>query len=405
MKQEPPKFTRKQLAAVKAVRSLINQPEMLAGTQLPSERDLAVSVGVSRPTLRAAIERLEREGLVERKARSGLYIAAKQQVTDPSHKQDVVPNPTSSIVAVLGQAIQKDERKRCRLEGYLIMIMRGVLDELYQSGLGALTIPPSDLHDATNEAIARVQPRGIIDLRGAYPIQHDGGPRTRKTPSSIPTVRYGYESEYPYLDTVGSDQQSGCYMLTQWMLKQGKKRILPFFALNAPNTYPLYIQMRLAGYEQAMREAGHEPMQLASPPYYPNYDIENQGEFRARVAMTLGYLYPLMQSENRPEAILTQSDDNAYLVTMACQQMGIKPGQDILIAGYDNYWYDSSLRHWVDGSLPQVTIDKQNSSMGKKLVEMLEQRIGQADADSLPMHVQCEPKLVEITDQHVGNRC
>ena len=46
------------------------------GTRLPSERDLARALGVSRPSVREAIAALKNDGLVETRAGAGTYVAA-----------------------------------------------------------------------------------------------------------------------------------------------------------------------------------------------------------------------------------------------------------------------------------------------------------------------------------------
>lgn len=51
-------------AAIRELRDAILTGRYPAGTDLPPERELAVSVGVSRLTLRAALERLQSEGLL-----------------------------------------------------------------------------------------------------------------------------------------------------------------------------------------------------------------------------------------------------------------------------------------------------------------------------------------------------
>src|SRR5919109_4424435 len=49
--------------------------ELQVGDALPSERRLATELGVSRPTLRAVIDELVREGLLLRRHGSGTYVA------------------------------------------------------------------------------------------------------------------------------------------------------------------------------------------------------------------------------------------------------------------------------------------------------------------------------------------
>jgi GntR family transcriptional regulator len=52
------------------------------GTSIPPERQLAAELGVSRMTLRRAIEDLEREGLLRRRQGSGTYVA-KPKIAQP----------------------------------------------------------------------------------------------------------------------------------------------------------------------------------------------------------------------------------------------------------------------------------------------------------------------------------
>ena len=56
------------------LRHLIEQGEFPVGTRLPPERDLALQLGVSRPSVREALIALEVEGLVEVRMGSGIYV-------------------------------------------------------------------------------------------------------------------------------------------------------------------------------------------------------------------------------------------------------------------------------------------------------------------------------------------
>lgn len=56
------------------VRALIARGELHPGDRLPTERDLAVQIGVSRPTVRAGLHGLAAMGVVESRHGSGTYI-------------------------------------------------------------------------------------------------------------------------------------------------------------------------------------------------------------------------------------------------------------------------------------------------------------------------------------------
>jgi GntR family transcriptional repressor for pyruvate dehydrogenase complex len=56
------------------VEEMIANKQLQPGTQLPSERELAKSIGVNRATIREAIRVLEQRGLVQMRSGSGTYV-------------------------------------------------------------------------------------------------------------------------------------------------------------------------------------------------------------------------------------------------------------------------------------------------------------------------------------------
>jgi DNA-binding FadR family transcriptional regulator len=65
------------------LRALIDSGEYAAGSRLPTERDLAEQLKVSRPTVREALIALEVEGRVRIRVGSGIYVSEQAAVTTP----------------------------------------------------------------------------------------------------------------------------------------------------------------------------------------------------------------------------------------------------------------------------------------------------------------------------------
>lgn len=77
------------------LRALIQSGELAVGAKLPTERELAARLGVSRPSVREALIALEVEGLVEVRMSSGIYVTARE----PLQRVDTGHGPLESIRA------------------------------------------------------------------------------------------------------------------------------------------------------------------------------------------------------------------------------------------------------------------------------------------------------------------
>ncbi|MGH9846086.1 MAG: FadR/GntR family transcriptional regulator [Blastocatellia bacterium] len=81
--------------ALRQILDLIFQGQLPPGSRLPAERDLAAIIGVSRTTLRDALNKLEARGYIERRSKSGNYVctAIPQTLRAPLEEiveQDIV---------------------------------------------------------------------------------------------------------------------------------------------------------------------------------------------------------------------------------------------------------------------------------------------------------------------------
>lgn len=85
------------------IRGLIQTRQYPAGSRLPPERDLAQSLGVSRPSLREALIALEISGHVEIRGGSGLYACQPAE-------------PAAPMAAALGESPSEVMQARAMLE-------------------------------------------------------------------------------------------------------------------------------------------------------------------------------------------------------------------------------------------------------------------------------------------------
>src|SRR5881275_3262403 len=101
----PPRVT-KTSATRRQVLDLIEQ--LGVGTAIPSERQLSSDLGVSRLTVRAALDELAREGYLVRRRGSGTY------VQHPKIAQELTMTSFSEDMRRRGMVPGSDERFRSR---------------------------------------------------------------------------------------------------------------------------------------------------------------------------------------------------------------------------------------------------------------------------------------------------
>jgi GntR family uxuAB operon transcriptional repressor len=79
------------------IQELIREENIKAGERLPSERDLAAKLAVSRASLREALIALELGGIVEVRGGSGVYVSEQQEA--PADVPEIGPGPFEVLSA------------------------------------------------------------------------------------------------------------------------------------------------------------------------------------------------------------------------------------------------------------------------------------------------------------------
>jgi GntR family transcriptional regulator len=132
-----------------AVRERIERGDLRPGDQLPAERLLAESAGISRMTARQAVAHLVSQGVLEVRHGVGTFVAAPKLSHDPSHLrgfseemlarggavtsqvlEQTVTTPSPAIASALGIAIDEPVLRIVRvrsLNGESLLLERSVL--------------------------------------------------------------------------------------------------------------------------------------------------------------------------------------------------------------------------------------------------------------------------------------
>jgi len=212
--------------------------------------------------------------------------------------------------------------------------------------------------------------------------------------SGVHVVVFGGAPEQADFDHVMSDHEQGSYDVTRWLISQGRKRILNLWP--KPGDWYWCVNRR-RGYERAMREAGLEALPTdvfgilpEAMPDIPGWGGGNRFEVASH--LFAGYLAGWMAGADPVDAILLVNDGFVAPVAAGLRILGKKPGRDVLLAGYDNFWSGVSERAF-ESTPPSVSVDQRSFEMGQKMIRMLLDRA----AGRLPEGPQCravKPKLV-----------
>ncbi len=132
------------------------------GDRLPSERELSKQFGVSRMTLRQAIQTLADEGILERKIGSGTYVARqkyKRKMTGTTSFTEIMNSlgrkPSSKAVAYFLTAPSSSEMEKLQLEGHetILRMERIRYADDVPICFEVASIPEKFIHDFSKEEI------------------------------------------------------------------------------------------------------------------------------------------------------------------------------------------------------------------------------------------------------------
>lgn len=158
-----------------------------------------------------------------------------------------------------------------------------------------------------------------------------------------------YDSRYS-IDSVNSDSYNGCYLLTDYLVSMGHRRIGFFGSLNATSS----INDRFLGYMKCLIENGID--------YRPDWTLNDRDE--------RGILFTKIDfPDDMPTAFVCNCDETAFRVISALRSKDIRVPEDISVVGFDNYTVSSI-------SIPAITtMEVDISKMAEASVELMVRKL------------------------------
>jgi len=369
--------------ASRVVRRMIENGTWSRGERIPGEEQLCQDLSVSRRTIRAVLEELEGDGLIEGRGRKGRFVVWEGQ-----------PRLTLLARTIVVVTYTEGRIDPMAMNGYLASLDAGVLFEIGEQGYSSLVIPERAVHQFPIEEVISNRPMGIVAVE---PALHN--PAVEQllrdcAVADLPIVLNTHHTSLLGFDRVVSDHRVGARLLTESLLREGCRRILLIQADHPSADWP---ERKIAGYHEAMRAAGIDPL-----PVLQNLTLTQRVEadpdvFETRARQYAGALVEHLTGPERVDAIMVMSDSDLFPVARACHLFGLDPQRDMLLAGFDNYWQTCHERHFCD-VIPRFTVDKQNHFTGRMVVRLLLERLhGQLSPEA-----QCRftPPRVVALDPH-----
>ena len=334
------------------LRQLILSGRWESDTRLPSEPELQRQLGISRGTIRQALNNAEAEGLVTRVPGKGTFVAPSphgkrgssvigyvtDDCCDPMQSQ-VLAGAQATITAHGWRTIFGNSNGDVGEEGRLLDQLVG---EIQVAGIIIWTVPRQDL--------------------SGYLLQ-------LCQESATPIVAVDRTVAGLSCDFVTSENYAGAYGVVKHLVELGHRRIV---FLSHPLLHITTVAERWRGYQDAMRESGlqvWDPWLVGSPDRETNTRVvvRDIGDARRQGVQEI---VRLLQSAQPPTAIFAVNDSMTIQALKAAKMLGLRVPEDLSLAGFDD---ETMIAALLD--LPLTTVAQDVVGLGERAAELLIERV------------------------------
>ncbi len=331
------------------LRQLILSGRWSHGSRIPSETQFAEHLKLSRSTIRLALQLAEIEGLIERKAGRGTFVA---YLPSKERKNRLIAFVTCDFDAENHLLILNGAESEAKARGYQLVFSRAknsqeetdVLKRLQENDAAGIILWAQAVHSHPNSAWGF-------------------------SPSHMPVVLVDRKIVGVEWDFVTSDNYGGAQALMRHLIELGHKRVV---FLSHHEMAISTVMERYQAYRDVLQEAGQTPM----PPWFIDQSGKEPGVrdvLRSAADSRSPYLQMIKQymlsAQPRPTAIFAVNDYVAILAMRAMKLLGLKIPDDVSLAGFDGTDIAAQLE------VPLTTVAQDPFTIGKLAAQDLIDRI------------------------------
>lgn len=294
----------------KAIQKEIESGKYQVGDKLPTESNLMETFGVSRYTVRRAISELQNAHYVYRIQGGGMYVDAWQDSQQPPKANNkMIGLVTTHLVDYIFPNIISGIDRIVSAHGYSLIVSnthnqreneQRSLERLLDTQIAGLIVEP------TQSALANTN----MDLYQKIAQSH--------LPMVFINAHYP-QLQAPYLEIKDKKAE---YEMTQYLIKQGHKRILGIFQVD-----DLQGTRRMEGFINAY-------MEYPDISYLSETVMYQSGQDMNRIFQRVTQI---MERPDHPTAIVCYNDALAIQVMDVVRSARLKIPEDVSIVGFDDY--------------------------------------------------------------------
>ncbi|MBB4934523.1 DNA-binding LacI/PurR family transcriptional regulator [Lipingzhangella halophila] len=340
------------------------------GGQRPTLEMVAERAGVGRGTVSRVIND---SASVAEQTRQAVLRAVAELGYVPNHSARTLVTRRTDTVAL----VVTEPHERIFAEPFFAQIIKGVSAALNERGLQLmLTMVGSGVqHERASQYLTEDHVDGVLIVS-----EHRDDPLPKRlAESGLPLVHGGRPlgREQERLSFVEIDNVGGGQMATRHLLQSGRRAI---GTVTGPRDMAAGVE-RLRGYEQALRDAGHEVL----PERIATADFSFEGGTRA--------MRELLHTAPDLDAVFVASDVMAVAALRVLRESGRTVPGDVALVGYD----DITLALHADP--PLTTVHQPAERMGWEMARLLANQITWP-TETLPGTERREPETV-LLDTHL----